>query len=429
MTLSAGGEIRFTQWWSAPEAVLGAREAASLLAEAIEDAVAARADRGSSLSCDLSGGLDSTSVAFAAARADVALTTFREGSNDPAHDDWRWAELASEALTGRHVVVDLEGAPVDFDPAPPSVSDADGPFAWQRARAGISAAAVRAAQAGSRDHLTGHGGDEVFDVGPANDHSAFQSGALRYARLSTASRLNRRWTTARHLRLLADRTSYSQWLAGAGSQDLRQDLASSPPGTSVWGSQPLLAPWMTDDAEDMVRTMLTKTPDTLAPLSPWRAQHALLSGARQCGAAMRRCDQITREAGVRWHAPLLDDRVIEVEMATSFEARVSPGTYKPTLVAAMVGRVPQELLGRPSKADFSRDMYVALRHNRAEMLRWCDDLRLGSLELVDPQALRASILGNHPTPPSMIQLFTTLAAESWLRSVPMRGRVYEGAKP
>ncbi|MFC5183575.1 asparagine synthase-related protein [Actinomadura harenae] len=65
---------------------------------ALHDAVAVRAHGRTSLSADLSGGMDSTSVCFLAAGKVERLLTVRAESGDPGDEDGQWAGLAAAAL-------------------------------------------------------------------------------------------------------------------------------------------------------------------------------------------------------------------------------------------------------------------------------------------------------------------------------------------
>lgn len=64
--IATGGRARLSRWWQPPRATRSIGEAASEAREALSTAVDARVRRGV-VSCDLSGGLDSTSICFLAA--------------------------------------------------------------------------------------------------------------------------------------------------------------------------------------------------------------------------------------------------------------------------------------------------------------------------------------------------------------------------
>jgi asparagine synthetase B (glutamine-hydrolysing) len=98
------GELR---WWHSPEPEVGLTMGADAVRQALETAVAARTSAKGRLSADLSGGLDSTSLCFLAARAGRAdLLTFRWAEAEAAlavrpHEratPWRYKPLLVEAM-------------------------------------------------------------------------------------------------------------------------------------------------------------------------------------------------------------------------------------------------------------------------------------------------------------------------------------------
>ncbi len=96
----AFGTSRAVRWWNPPEPTLPLIEGAAVLRQALSSAVEARTSVGGVISCDLSGGLDSTSLCFLAARGDTHLLTVNFDGLDPGNEDRLWAERAARDLTG-----------------------------------------------------------------------------------------------------------------------------------------------------------------------------------------------------------------------------------------------------------------------------------------------------------------------------------------
>src|SRR5437764_15425023 len=82
----------------------------------------------------------------------------------------------------------------------------------------------------------------------------------------------------------------------------------------------------------------------------------------------------------------------------------------------MRGIVPDPILDRPDKGEFSAEMHVGLRRNQRALLAFCDDSRLADLGLIDAAALRARLLDPGPITHHLTALENTLACESRLRS-------------
>jgi len=103
-------------------------------------------------------------------------------------------------------------------------------------------------------------------------------------------------------------------------------------------------------------------------------------------------------------------------LAIRVEDRAAWGKYKPVLKAAMRGQVPDEILERRTKGEYSAEEYDGLQRNRQPLLEMCEDLQLSRLGLVDAAPLRAALSSLSPDTQQLTPLQTTLACESWLRS-------------
>ena len=116
-------------------------------------------------------------------------------------------------------------------------------------------------------------------------------------------------------------------------------------------------------------------------------------------------------------APYYDDRVIEAGLAVRPQEKITPWQYKPLIIEAMRGIVPEQSLTRHTKDEGSHEVEVGLREHRAELLGLCEDSRLARLGLIDADALRE--VCNRPLPPSLPfnALYQTMACEVWLRTL------------
>ncbi|GGT76022.1 asparagine synthase [Streptomyces atratus] len=408
---------RVVRWWTAPEPDLPLVQGAERLRSALHDAVAARTHLADTISADLSGGMDSTSLCFLAGdRGPARLVTHLWGARDSANDDQTWAEQAAAALPGaEHVVTHPDDLPLWYEDLMTPTEDAEGPFAWIRTQAQQLAQVRQAVAQGSSHHLTGHGGDELFAALPTYLHTLARTSPRRAWRLTRSHAAMFRWKSGPTLCALADNRSYGTWLAAAVD-----DLAAPPPRNSRpdfgWGVSFRMPAWATPDAVETVRGMLRDAALT-EPLAPQRGQHLALEMAQECGNTIRRVSRMTSSLGVAWHAPFVDDRVVEAALSIRLLDRAETAQYKPPLAAAMRGIVPDRILGRPTKAEFSAEAYAGLRRHKHHLAELCDHLHLADKGLVDPDAFRAGLLGLHPGSLTMIPLDATLACESWLRSV------------
>ncbi|MDJ1134869.1 asparagine synthase-related protein [Streptomyces iconiensis] len=408
---------RTTRWWTPPEPSLPLAAGAEALRSALVEAVAARTHSGGTLSADLSGGMDSTSLCFLIGDSGPAhLVTNRVGGMDPAHDDAPWAlEAAALLPRAEHLVSAPDALPHWYAGLADRVEDQEGPDPIVRASSRQLAQIDLVAGRGSTRHLTGHGGDELFSALPAYLHSMVRSNPVAAVPHIRATAAMARWKRVPTLRALWSNASFGESLVGL-ADSLTARISSAGPDFG-WGVGVRMPAWASADALDLVRQAL-RSCATVQPLAPQRGQHAVLEQVRACGSMMRRVDRLTARRGVTWHAPYVDDRVVEAAMSIRLADRAVTSSYKPPLAAAMRGTVPARILGRSTKAEFSAEAYAGLRRHKHELAALCDDLELARLGLVDAGGLRKAVLGLHPGALTMIPLDGTLACESWLRSVP-----------
>ncbi|WP_406131380.1 asparagine synthase-related protein [Streptomyces sp. NBC_00989] len=418
LELDSDGSAREVRWWRPPEPDVATEQAAVHIREALLACVGART--GATVSADLSGGLDSTSLCFLADAAGADLVTHHWKPEDRANDDTEWAERAARHLPAarHHVGADRNGPSWYETTATVDSGHEEGPLPWARNRAHMRRLLSTMAADGSRCHLLGIGGDELFGVLPTALWSLVRGHPLgSLARIHRFRVLNR-WTLTSTVRGLADGTSFAAWLRSAAD---RLTEPAPGPGDALlgWGWEPRLPPWATVDAVDAVRRLLRDTAEREHP-DPHhrdRAQHQMLDIVVQSGSAMRQLDAAFDDLGVACEAPFLDDRVVEAALSVRIDDRLVSGDFKPTLRRAVRGIVPEEILARRSKGEFSAEAFQGMRRNRGDLLDLCDDLRLSRLGLVDPDALRTALLGLKTQSWQLVPYENTLACESWLRSV------------
>ncbi|WP_405660413.1 asparagine synthase-related protein [Streptomyces sp. RK9] len=438
LLIDADGRARTGRWWTPPEPHRAWQDGLPEVRAALRAAVAACTDGGGTVSADLSGGLDSTSLCFLAAREQertrppgARLVTLRWRSVDPENDDATWAARAAAHLPdSEHVTPDPDRWPLWYSDLAALTGDAvptDEPGPWVRDGARMAELCRLMTGRGSRLHLMGGGGDELFSTFPPHLHDYVRSHPLAaYGRIRT-QRASQHWPLGPLLRQLADRRTFGQWLTawaeGLGvAEPSSAALVRGAPSTA-WGVDLRMPPWATPDAVRAVRGLLleaAETAETAEPLAPQRGQHTALACVRTGGRGLRQLDQVTSARGLGQAAPFLDDQVIEAALAIRVAERSTPGRYKPVLAEAVRGTVPDDVLRRHTKGEYSTDFHAALRHNRAALVELFDDSWLARAGLIDDAAVRASLLGVHPIPEGLRSLSSSLGTEIWFRAATKR---------
>jgi asparagine synthase (glutamine-hydrolysing) len=412
-----GQPAREVRWWRPPEPLVPLVEAAPTVAQTLAAAVEAHTQPGGTISCDLSGGLDSTPICFLAARGNSKVIAVTLVSTDLSHDDARWAQLAASQLDGaEHVMLDMQQLPPMYARVGEGGVGADEPHIIIRDHAWITSVARQLAARGSRLHLRGLGGDQVLQAPAAYLHTLARTHPRIAANHLRGRRATSGWPLGATLRELADRRSLEQWLIAAAD-----DLTAPPPARGMpdlgWGSVFRLPPWATPQAADAARTLLHQAATGAQPLAPTRGQHATLEHLRSVSYFTRHLVGIMARAGLPMATPFLDDRVVETCLAVRLHERTTPWRFKPLIIEAMRDLMPASVLQRTTKGDFSVDGHAGLRRARPHLAVLLEDPMLAQRGLVDADTLRKACLGLYPHSLDLVALDRALACETWLHAL------------
>lgn len=411
-----------------PVVVQPGYDGASGLRDALTAAVAARLS--GSVSADLSGGLDSTSLSFIAARLgaqDLRVITHV----DPltcGDEDVEFARTVSDSLgVGEHVFVEgaLEALPyAGIEDADPTVFD-------EPSQEILLAEVARERLAPARDravHLGGDGGDVVLTGPPC--YLVDLARRHRYRTLiheaAGLARLRQRPAhTVVRAALRHARSSYRDELLACAAGLERPRQVSVPgwrrPGVEAnlaWCRPSPASAWSTPSSARRVAERLR----ALAPLAPMiDADDAALRLVRRHGDLTRQSQRLASTWGINVHTPFLDDPVLSVCSRVPVSERTTVAALKPLLGKALGGIVPAEVLARRSKGDYSASEYAGLRASGPYLRRLMGEPVLADLGLIEPERVRpvleAAIAGASSP---MGALGDLIASELWLRAEPAK---------
>ncbi|MFE0020318.1 asparagine synthase-related protein [Amycolatopsis sp. NPDC059021] len=414
LIIGQDGQGRVRRRWEPPVDDQPLTQAAGALRTALAGAVQTRLASGLRVTADLSGGLDSTPLCFLASRGGRPLTTITKLGADVGDDDPLWADLAAEHLPHLdRVLLSFSELPSHYSDLLDRLPAADEPFPCVEDRPMYRAIAARAASAGSQVHLTGDGGDETLRGGGAGVFELLRTRPMTALRHLRAYRAFEHWRW-RDIGSYAweRRYSYPRWLAKRARTIVASSLEDEGAANLVQ-----LPPWATPRAVELVRDLLSEEAERARRHGHnWTAHHTIW-GIRLAGTIARATVPLYAAHGIRVTSPYLDDAVIEACMAARAHERHSPWRYKPLLVEAMRGIVPDRCLARTTKADGANVEHAGMRTNLSRLAALCDESRLGHRELIDPAVLREVCTSLN------VRLFTpyaisiTLSCERWLRDL------------
>ncbi|WP_112490730.1 asparagine synthase-related protein [Streptomyces bacillaris] len=419
-TAAAPGPREY-RWWEPPPPELSLAEGARRVGEAVAASVRAHVGGLDRISCELSGGLDSTALTFAAratGRAELSLLTV--AARDRYSEDEMWARRAVEAAHGptdalAHHIIPADQAPyfyADLAATSAELNDEPLPVAPGRARAHLLLS--RAHATGSRYHLTGYGGDELFLGLPHAYQDLFHGNPLTAWNHLSGLRHQLGWPLLPTLKALLNRSAFPQWLAGAVTTE-PQPVTRTP--LLSWGVRQSLRPWFTDHARTLITEEFRTAAERAEPIDRWRGRHVDIDAVRMGARHFQAMEDIGMTIGLPVAAPFYDDRVLEATLAVRLPERISPWRYKPLLVEAMRGVVPDALLARTTKDHMSSDEHQGLREHAHELADLWTGSRLAEHGLVDARHLLR--LAAEPFSPVLVEhsISSTVAGETWLRTV------------
>ncbi|MEU6488442.1 albusnodin/ikarugamycin family macrolactam cyclase [Streptomyces sp. NPDC046887] len=393
------------------------------LRDALTSAVRLRADTDPALSSDLSGGLDSTTVAVLASRAAPdpvnAVTIHPHGVLDGA--DLRYARLTAAASHGRlrhhrlplgdehRPYTRITDVPVTDEPAPSTLTQARllAQFSWMRR------------EFGTGTHLTGDGGDSILFQPPAH-----LADLLRHHRYTRAAREALGWARLRHtavaplLRSAAIMTTTTRERALAALTTELTSRAKQNRGDARWfftlpvpaWADPSAVRLLTEAAEDYAAV-----PDPLPGLDA--SVRILVDEIREVARTAVADAELADACGIELHNPFLDASVVDAVLRTPLGQRPPLYAYKPVLTKAFADVLPTELTGRITKGAFEADHYGGLRAALPALLA-TGGMNLASLGLIDVKGFRDQMLqaaAGVPVPLAHIE--QALAADAWSHAI------------
>jgi len=420
-TATAPGPREY-RWWEPPPAELSLAEGARRLGDAVAASVQAHVGGLDRISCELSGGMDSTAITFAArATGPQSLSLLTVAARDRYSEDETWARRAVEAAHGKadaaaldHHVIPADRAPyfyADLASTAAELNDEPLPVAPGRARAHLLLSAAHAT--GSRYHLTGYGGDELFLGLPHAYQDLFHGNPLTAWNHLSGLRHQLGWPLLPTVKALLDRSTFPRWIAGAVTAE-PQPITRTP--LLSWGVRQSLRPWFTEHACALITDEFRAAAEHAEPIAPWRGRHVDIDAVRMGARHFQAMEDVGMTIGLPVAAPFYDDRVLEATLAVRLQERISPWRYKPLLAEAMRGVVPDALLARTTKDHMSSDEHQGLREHAPELAELWTGSRLAEHGLVDARQLLR--LAAEPFSPVLVEhsISSTVAGETWLRT-------------
>jgi asparagine synthase (glutamine-hydrolysing) len=399
------GAVRVERFWQlphGPELRLGAgRDYEERLVELFREAVGSRVRCHAHVCCELSGGLDSSSIACMALRLHPKVTTFSYTYPGATDDPYIRAVEQQYGLEGVHLDVR------DFPFVTAEATGGATPGWWEPRFRGL---AQEMEARGATALLTGQLGD--LAMGNVLDDSEQAAGPLRRLRLGAAGREAYAWSQALRVPIYpilwrAARMAFSSWAP--------EDAADLSPTT-----------WRAKSQANSVGERLRRTVEGAreVPALNWgaappdrRRRFRGLAGwldrrRLQAPGALQSFD---------YSHPFADRRLIEFLLAIPTGVIVRPGEPRRLMRRAFRELLPEPVLLRRSKASFGGFYEQCLMPLAQDMLRAPDRLRTVELGYLERQSL-IERLGRFVAGAecNAAQLHIAILVEFWLRNARYR---------
>jgi asparagine synthase (glutamine-hydrolysing) len=283
----------------------------------------------------------------------------------------------------------------------------------------------------SRHHMTGGGGDALFDAARTSFADMFMAGQKREALWQAASWARRNQAsplrTGRALVQLAG-TSRDQSMRSVANQ-LRAQYLPRKRGSELWEglawcTTTPAAHWLTSTAAKSVADILLSPERTLyegagpGATQDWQSIHGTNRNSASASA-------IARKVGVTIHTPYYDSAVMRACLSLAGYERSSVTQFKPLAKAAFRDILPEALLGRTTKGSYSGSIYRGFRKNAVHLARMVEESRLIGAGVFKGEAVRNRLEGILAGAEALDPSFDAfIAAEIWLKKLDLDRRTW-----
>lgn len=431
------GKLVCEPYWTEPTEFKDRLEAAQQLREHLIAAVERRVDLYDIVTSDLSGGMDSTSLSLIAAKTlanqgrKLHTITFASTSVTEL-EDLKYAQQAASLYPNISSVVlesnkfpmaysNLDEMPMTDEPAP--VATTLGRFLY-----GLEVVKSK----GSQLHLSGDAGDAVL-LAPYS----YLADLVQNGHLGTLIRHSFGWAKVKNISPVAlisnavklATTSYRRWLLQQ-TKKLKTGQISYQQIQKIiaWSSPPSCASWYTQETTELLIQQLQQYMADAKPFSNQPGQHGAIESIYAMGRSCRIIQQVAEIYGVNLDVPYLDSLVVDACLCVRTEERTTPFIFKPLLHTALRYDLPEIILNRTTKGDYTRDMFDGIRQNQTKVNELLESSCLAEIGLIDVEKFRSAIeefsVGLNI---GLSQFDTTLEAEFWLRSVLKHNHFFDKA--
>ncbi|MBD1372839.1 hypothetical protein IC620_10775 [Hazenella sp. IB182357] len=331
------------------------------------------------ITSDLSGGLDSSTITWIASKKHPVHSITLIGKEED--EDCRIAkEIANQNQNIEQTILSPQEIPAIFTDMRRFYTDAPIPFLWSANK--IKKKLIWAKKKRSDIHFNGEGGDTVLGA-----DFAYLTDLLHQGKWKTFLTHSVGWARERA-------QSPWKWMHNAFYSAFSH---SSKPKH--------LADWYTF-SQSIPRMQYSK----------YLGQSCTLLGIHYLGYVSHGLKDLAIKENINLCVPYLDHNVLRICLKVRSEEKMNPNLFKPLLKKAFKEELPDCLLNRNTKGDYTADVYDGMKRNHQFFQNDFKSMYLSDLGLIDlyqfQEAIKRLELG---VPVKLFYFQQTLALEMWLR--------------
>ncbi|WP_028775514.1 asparagine synthase-related protein [Shimazuella kribbensis] len=342
------------------------------------------------ITTDLSGGLDSSTLTWIAAKQYPVQSLTLIGKEE--NEDIQIAgKLVKEQSDISHAVFSQGEIPSIYSNMDNIFSDSPIPFYWSASQA--EWVINWAKKAGSDIHFSGEGGDTVLGAD--------------YTYLIDLVQ-NRKWREfLDHARGWAKEKKQSPWNWILGtvlrSFNLPFHCKQRHPLSTTYNQADWIIPSKKIEHYRFSKNLgLSQT----------------LKGIHYLGYVAHGLKNLAEQQEVSICFPYLDHNVIQICMKVALSDKMNPYELKPLLKRAFQNQLPEYLLNRNTKGDYTSDVYQGMEENLSWFQENFQEMFLADMGLIDVQKFQKCFIRlMNGVPVKLPEFHHTLSLEMWLRQI------------
>jgi asparagine synthase (glutamine-hydrolysing) len=404
---------------AADQSNLNLSEAAELLLAELTRSLERRIRSYGKLSADVSGGMDSTSLAYILDSLQEESIYFHASTDDPYNRDSHYARRAASEFRGQFTELEslttTSSAFGEFDQNIHSLDD--GPLAWAGNSKHLGILLTDASRRGVKAHLTGVGGDELFDPLPATALDLLTTSSWK-AGLRIIRRLGKmqRWSTLAVVRAVGSNADFE-------TEMLRR--IEAPPGNIVgpgeafsWAPGFGLSKFATAETREVVGQKVKEALKQGAHQHHRdRFRHQMTEAIMFQGEIVRQVGHAYEHLGVAWEAPYLDDAVVRLILSLPTDILIGARNNKPLLARAMEPVAPRWLFTREDKGEYSADLFTEYKKRRNDLRKLFDESYLVDMGHINADAVRDALSMPVVSTDELFEIEQLAGVERWVRAI------------